>query len=291
MKIAAAAYAPEWHGDWAGLEAKLDAWVANAAAQGAELLVFPEYAGTEAALIGAPRDRSPVEWVEACAAVQDRWVALNARLAQDHGVYILAGSLPWRAADVTTNAAALCSPQGQTALQYKMILTPYEREEMALSAGQDLRLFDTALGKIGVLICYDSEFPLLARALAEAGAEMILVPSNTDFPAGQTRVRQSCRARAIEQQCLIVQAPLVGQVPDCTLLDTQTGTAALFCPPDYGLPADGIIAQGQPDYSAWVIADVDPSAIAAPRQTGQVGNFNHWPEQDQRIKTVLVTSV
>lgn len=291
MKIAAAAYPPEWHKDWSGLEGKLAAWVADAAAQGADLLVFPEYAGIEAALTGTPRDRSPRDWVTECVAVQQDWVALNARLAQDHGVHILAGSLPWHSGGFTTNAAALCSPTGQVALQHKLILTPYEREEMALNGGQDLCLFDTSLGKIGVLICYDSEFPLLARALAEAGADMILVPSNTDFPAGQTRVRQSCRARAIEQQCLIVQAPLVGQVADCTLLDTQTGTAALFCPPDFGLPADGIIAEGQPDYPGWVIAEVDPKAIAAPRQTGQVGNFSHWPEQGRCGKTVVTTAL
>ena len=130
-----------------------------------------------------------------------------------------------------------------------------------------------------------------ARALAEAGADMILVPSNTDFAAGQTRVRQSCRARAIEQQCLVVQAPLIGDVPQCTVLDTQTGRAALFCPPDHGLPASGIIAQGETDKPAWVIADVDPSAITAPRQSGQVGNFHHWDEQDKRVKTVTTVPV
>jgi len=288
MKIAAAAYAPQWHADWDSLAAKLDRWVADAAAQGAELLVFPEYAGVEAVLIGTPEDRDPLAWVAQCVAVQDQWIALNARLAQTHDLHILAGSLPWWDGSATTNMAALCDSNGQAAFQHKLILTPYERDEMGLSAGNDLRLFDTDLGKIGVLICYDSEFPLLARALASAGADMILVPSNTDFPAGQTRVRQSCRARAIEQQCLIVQAPLVGDVPDCAIADTQTGRAGFFGPPDHGLPASGIIAQGDTDVAGWTIADVDPQVIAAPRQSGQVGNFAHWPEQDHRVKSVTV---
>jgi predicted amidohydrolase len=291
MKIATAAYTPEWHENWESLEAKLETWVQNAAAKDAQLLVFPEYAGMESALIGVPIDRDPMEWVEDCVAVQNDFVALNQRLAQKYKVHILAGSQPWRSSNVMTNMAALCGPTGATEIQHKMILTPYERDEMGLSAGKDLCLFDTSLGKIGVLICYDSEFPLLARALAEAGADMILVPSNTDFPAGQTRVRQSCRARAIEQQCLIVQAPLVGDVPECTVLSTQTGRAALFCPPDHGLPSNGILAQGETDAPAWVIADVDPKAIAAPRQSGQVGNFSHWAEQDQRVKTVTTVRV
>lgn len=291
MKLAAAAYRPEWHENWASLEAKLDAWVQDAVEQGAELLVFPEYAGMEAALIGEPGDCDPLVWVNATVAVQNDFIALNKELAKKHNVHILAGSLPWQDDGVTTNMAALCGPVGSAEFQHKMILTPYERGEMGLSAGKELHLFDTSLGKIGVLICYDSEFPMLARALAEAGADMILVPSNTDFPAGQTRVRQSCRARAIEQQCLIVQAPLVGDVPECTVLDTQTGRAALFCPPDHGLPAHGIIAQGETDVPAWVIADVDPKAIASPRQSGQVGNFSHWVEQDQRVKSVTTVRV
>lgn len=291
MKIAAAAYTPEWHSDWAGLEAKLGAWVADAAGQGADLLVFPEYAGLEAALIGAPDDCSARDWVTRARPRRDDWARLQTGLAQRYGVYILAGSLPWASGSKTCNAALFCAPSGQATAQKKMILTPYERDEMGLSAGNDLRLMETPLGKIGVLICYDSEFPLLARALAAAGADMILVPSNTDLPAGQTRVRQSCRARAIEHQCLIVQAPLVGAVPDCTVLDIQTGRAGLFCPPDYGLPADGIIAQGETDVTGWTYAEVDLSAISASRHSGQVGNFAHWSEQDDRIKSVLVTPV
>lgn len=279
LHIAAAAYRPQWHDDWASLEARLKDWITDAAARGAQLLVFPEYAGIEAALIGAPRDRTPPEWVAACADVQQRFVDLNQRLATAQGVHILAGSLPWAEGDRRTNAAAFCAPGCVPQLQHKVILTPYEREEMALVPGQDLTLFDTALGRIGVLICYDSEFPQLARALAEAGADMILVPSNTDLPAGQTRVRQSCRARAIEQQCLLVQAPLIGVVPDCEVLDIQTGRVGFYGPPDHGLPANGIIAQGDTDAEGWVIAEVDPSAICAPRRAGQVGNFGHWAEQ------------
>ena len=176
MKIATAAYAPQWHASWADLEAKLATGVTDAAAQGAELLVFPEYAGIEAALIGPPKDRSPLQWVEACVAVQSAWIDLNTRLAKENGVHILAGSIPWRDGNVTTNMAALCGVQGHAEFQHKMILTPYERDEMGLSAGHQLQLFDTALGKIGVLICYDSEFPELGRMMAEQGVQIIFVP-------------------------------------------------------------------------------------------------------------------
>ncbi|MEO1639079.1 MAG: carbon-nitrogen hydrolase family protein [Pseudomonadota bacterium] len=286
MKIATAAYQPEWHGDWDSLTAKLDRWVSDAARQGADLLVFPEYAGVEAGLIGAPQNRTPVGWV---AHLHDRhaeWCDLHSSLARRYDVHILSGSLPWAQDEVTTNAAALCAPSGEIGVQHKMILTPYERNEMQLSPGRDLQLFETTLAKIAVLICYDSEFPLLARALVAAGADVILVPSCTEAPAGQTRVRQSCRARAIEGQCLVVQAPLVGALPHCEIIDQNTGRAGIFCPPDNGLPQDGIIAQGQPDTPGWTYADVDLALIAAVRRTGQVGNFAHWPEQDARCNTI-----
>lgn len=283
MKIAACAYRPEWHADWDGLTAKLEAWVADAAGQGADLLVFPEYGGGEAALIGTPNDLSPAAWAARMADSADAWVDLHVGLASKHGVHILVGSTCAQDGDRIVNRSWLVSPSGLVVHQDKLILTPYERNLMEIQPGRSAKVFDTALGKIGVLICYDSEFPLQARAMCEAGADLILVPSATDFPAGQTRVRQSCRARAIENQCLIVQSPVLGPVPHCDVLEQGTGRVGFFCPPDYGLPSDGILAQGDTDSAAWVVVEVDPKSIAAPRIGGQVGNFSHWSEQDSRL--------
>lgn len=287
MKIAAAAYRPQWHESGAARAARLEAWVAEAAGQGAALLLFPEYAGCEAVLDGGPEGEPAAEvWAARMAEAGDSWRDLHASLARRYGVWIVAGSLCARDGDRLVNRAYLCGPDGQVGWQDKLILTPYERGEMKVEAGRELRLFETPLGRIGILICYDSEFPLLARALVAAGADMILVPSATDYPAGQTRVRQSCRARAIEGQCLIVQAPVLGGLQGCEVLDCGTGRAGFFCPPDYGLPSDGIIAQGETDVEGWTYADVDPAAIAAPRHSGQVGNFAHWAEQDARVQAV-----
>jgi len=291
MKIATAAYQPEWHENWESLAAKLKAWVAEAAARDAEVLVFPEYAGVEASLIGIPQDRSPTDWVAQLRNKAAPWTDLHRDLARQYGVHILAGSLPWAGDSQTTNAAALCCPSGGVGVQHKLILTPYEREQMQLDAGENLQLFDTAIGKIGVLICYDSEFPLLARALVAAGADLILVPSCTEATAGQTRVRQSCRARAIEGQCLIVQSPLVGAIAQCKIIDQNTGRAGIFCPPDTGLPQDGIIAEGATDTPGWTFADIALGPITAVRKTGQVGNFGHWDEQLRHVATVGTVSL
>lgn len=282
MKISAVSYQCERLPGWVAHEAKLDAILREAAA---DLVVFPEYAAMEAALIAGPPTATVTEWRDLAAERAGEWVNQFRHMAHIHNCHIVAGSGPVRTDKGVVNRSWLIAPDGSTDHQDKLLLLPYEREEMGLIAGDDLRLFDTALGKIGLLICYDSEFPLQARALCDAGAEMILVPSCTDFPAGQTRVRQSCRARAIENQCLIVQAPLVGEVPGCDIIDRSTGRSGFFCPPDHGLPADGILAQGQTDQPGTVTIEVTPAAIAAPRLTGQVGNFSHWPESRETVTT------
>jgi predicted amidohydrolase len=277
MRIAAVAYTPERHPGWLGHQMKLDRLLKQAAA---DLVVLPEYAAIEAALIGnTPSNPDPLFWRDLAADRAGDWVDQFDFLARAHRCHILAGTGPVRDGGRIVNRAWLFGPDGLIGTQDKLILTPWERRDLHMSPGQGLTLFDTALGRIGVLICYDSEFPLLARALVEGGGDMILVPSCTDLPAGQTRVRQSCRARAIEGQCLIVQAPLVGQVRGCEVVDISTGRAGLFVPPDHGLPADGILAQGDTDQAGAVVAQVDLAAIGAARRDGQVGNFAHWPEQ------------
>ena len=200
-------------------------------------------------------------------------------MAMRHRCHLLGGSGPVRTDRGVVNRAWLVGPTGAVLHQDKLILTPYEREVLEMTPGETLTLIETELGRIGILICYDSEFPLLARALVEAGAEILLVPSCTDLPQGQTRVRVSARARAVESQCLVVQAPLVGGVPGCEIIDICTGRAALFGPPDLGLPEDGILAEGATDVAGAVVAELDLATVTGARTSGQVGNAAHWPEQ------------
>ncbi|WP_368184740.1 carbon-nitrogen hydrolase family protein [Aestuariibius sp. HNIBRBA575] len=285
MKIAAIAYQIERLADWAAHSEKLDKLITDA---DADLIVLPEYAAIEAALIDGPVGGSAQDWRDRASDVAHDWVNQFRTAAQRHNVHIVAGSGPVKTRRGVVNRSWLIAPSGNVLHQDKMILTPFERDDMGMIAGDNLRVFHTALGVMGILICYDSEFPLLARALTAAGAEVLLVPAATDFAAGQTRVRQSCRARAIENQCLVVHAPLVGNVADCDVVAQSNGRAALFCPPDTGLPEDGIIAQGPAQQAGAVVADVDPNAIAAARYNGQVGNFTHWQEQDSRLYPVTL---
>lgn len=148
--------------------------------------------------------------------------------------------------------------------------------------GGPLRVFDTALGRIGVLICYDSEFPLLGRALVEAGAEILLVPSCTDTLAGFTRVRVGAMARALEGQCITVHSPTVGLCDFCPAVDENVGAAAIYGPPDRGFPETGILAETALNTPGWAMAEVDLETVRAVRRNGQVLNHAHWPEQAAR---------
>lgn len=287
MKLAAAAYPLDWHDSWDSYQEKLTHWVAEAAGQGADLLVFPEYGAMElASLAGAEVAGDLEQSLHAVAALNERVAALQAGLAQAHGVHILAASGPAFEGERPVNRARFFGPEGQQGHQDKQIMTLFERDPWGVVPGGPLRVFDTVLGKVGVLICYDSEFPLLGRALVEAGAEIILVPSCTEALSGYSRVRVGAMARALEGQCLTVHAPTVGAAPWSPAVDENTGAAAIYGPPDMGLCPTGVLAQGALNAPGWVYAEIDRGAVPRIRETGEVRCLRHWPEQKSRLPAV-----
>jgi len=288
MILAAAAYPLTAHADFAAYAAKITAWVTEAAAMGAHLLVFPEYGSMELASL-APREVS--EDLEAALHEVARHGpavdALHCQLAAQHNLYILGASAPYFGSHRPSNRATFYGPQGIIGQQDKQMMTRFERETWDVIAGNPLQLFDTPLGKIGVLICYDSEFPLLARALIEAGAQILLVPSCTDTFAGYTRVKVGSMARALEGQCVVVHAPTVGLCDFCPAVDENVGSAAIYGPADKGFPETGILAQTALNQPGWAIAEIDLAAVETVRATGSVFNHQHWPEQATRAAKMV----
>lgn len=276
MRVAAAAYQAEWHHGPQEKAAKLRAWVAKAAGMGARLLVFPEYAGLEAALIGPPQAVSPQSWLARSEAARPWYEAQLSILAREFGVYILGGSLPAASGQGYVNRAAFVAPSGACAYQDKQILTKWERTQTALVPGAGLAVFETELGRIGVQICYDGEFPLLGHGHA---CDLLLIPCCTDTPAGDARVRIGAQARALERQCYTVQAPMVGMTPACDFLDVNHGCAGIFCPPDSGFPHDGIVARGEMDGAGWIYGDLNLKELAVLRMQAAVSIPTHWSEQ------------
>ena len=282
IRVASAAWPIDRHANWASYTAKLETWVAEAADHGARLLVLPEYGNMElASLLDPAVALDAAAQVEPLAALANDVANLHADLARRHRVHILAGSMVERdERGAIVNRARLFGPEGGMGIQDKLILTMWERTQWTIAPGAaQLTLFDLGIAKVGVIICYDSEFPGAAQALAAAGADILLVPSCTDSLAGYWRVRIGAMARALETQCFVVQSPTVGAAPWSAVVDVNVGAAGIFAPPDLGMPADGIVALGALDTPGWTYADLDLDALAELRRNGAVRGPAHWGEQ------------
>jgi len=282
VRVAAAAYPIEQLDSIDAWRRKIAVWVEGAAKGGAELALFPEYAGLEiAGTLGAETAGDPRRSLAGVAVLVEEIDRHHAELAARTGIHILAGSLPVAIPGGRfVNRARLFSPRGAVGAQEKIVMTRFERESFGISGGDTLRVFHTELGPIGIAICYDAEFPLLARQLCAAGAEIILVPSATDTPAGGHRVRTGARARALENQCYTVVSCTVGRAEWSPALDANRGRAAVYAPPQDGFPEDGTVAEGALDTPGWTFARLDLERVRAARADGEVLLFRHWSDTE-----------
>lgn len=291
VRIAAAQWpiaAPASFDDWAQ---RLDTELAAVAREGAELAVLPEYLALE--LAGSFYPAVQVSLHASLVELQaffPAWNDLFASLALRHGLHVLAGTFLLRQDNGRyRNRALLYAPDGRRWYQDKLTLTGFELAAGVIEAGDRLQVFDTALGRIAVAVCYDSEFPLFARRQYEAGARLLLVPSCTDTAAGATRVRVGCQARALENQIHVVQSVTAGEAPWSPALDANTGSAAVYAPSDRGLPDDGIVASGEPG-ATWVYADIETRHLDDVRRNGQVANARDWDCQLLPALTAAIVS-
>lgn len=289
MKLAACQYAIELHETWDDYAGHLSALVKRAASEGAQLLLLPEYAGL--VLTGQLPEAVRSDLHASIADMQPlipRWLDLCESLARSHGVHLMPGSAPVRDEDgLYRNRAWLFGPDGLLGAQDKLIMTRFERERWGISAGKGLRVFDTKLGRLGIQICYDNEFPIPARALAEKGVDLILAPSCTDTEAGAYRVRIGAQARALENQFAVLVSPTVGMAPWSPALDENFGRAGLYVPPDYGMPPNGVVAESKelaPSTSEWLHCEIDLREVRRLRSEGQVATHRDWPEQFTLVK-------
>jgi len=277
VKIASAAYSLDWLEDFDAYARKISHWV-EAASQ-CDLLIFPEYGAMELASLGGASIAGDLEAsLHEVARYQQKSVALHCDLARRFGVHILMASSPYFIENRPYNRAVLVGPQGEIGYQDKQVMTRFEREEWDVIGHPGLRLFDTTLGRLGILICYDSEFPLLGRILAEAGVEIILVPSCTDTLDGFHRVKIGSQARALESQSVVVHSTIVGAAPWCPAVDENHGAAGIYAPPDGFWPQNGVVAAGMLDHPGWVKGEIDRTMIVKSRQEGRILTWRDWPE-------------
>lgn len=284
-RLAASQYAFELIETREAYVSHLTSIVCEAKDRGAELLLLPEYSAL--ALTGQlpPEIRSDLHRsIEEIQPLIPAWVELCEELARQHRIIFQPGSAPVKDPDGKfRNRAWLFGPDGLIGYQDKQIMTRFEREQWFIHAGEEgLKAFDTPVGKLGILICYDNEFPMLGRRLAELGVELVLAPSCTDTLAGAFRVRIGAQARALENQFAVLASPTAGDAPWSPAVDENRGRAALYVPSDYGMPPSGIVAESESDTvtkSTLLVVDIDLSDVARLRTEGQVATRRDWPEQ------------
>jgi len=197
----------------------------------------------------------------------DRYKALMREHAMRYGYYLIGGSHPTTRDGELYNTAFLFSPHGDTFEQDKTHRTRWERERWKTTAGHRLHLWETEFGDISILVCYDVEFPELARMVCDAGADILFVPSSTDDRQGFWRVRYCCHARAIENQVYVAMASTVGSLP-VEGLGLHYGQASILTPSDFPFSRDGIAAEGIANTEQIIIADVDLDLLFENRVNG-----------------------
>lgn len=144
-------------------------------------------------------------------------LSLLRELARRYQVWILGGSLPIHHQDRTTrNTTYLIDRTGQLVGHYsKLHLFSLQREELAFTPGTETPVFDTELGKVAMMTCYDIRFCELARTYALKGAEVISVTANFPNPRLE-HWRTLLTARAIENQSFVLACNRVGSAPGGT---------------------------------------------------------------------------
>lgn len=194
-------------------------------------------------------------------------------LAISYNINIITGSMPQLRGDDLYNVGFLCRRDGTFDTYEKIHITPDEIKSWGLSGGKIIKTFDTDCAKVGVLICYDVEYPELSRIMADQGMQILFVPFLTDTQNGYSRVRICAQARAIENECYVVIAGSVGNLPRVHNMDIQYAQSGVFTPCDFAFPTDGKCAEATPNTEMILVSDVDLDLLNELHTYGCVRNL------------------
>lgn len=237
-----------------------------------DFALFPEF--FNAPLMAENNHLPEPEAIRELAKYTEQIVNKFSELSISYNINIISGSMPEIKDEVLYNVGYLCRRDGTIERYEKLHVTPDEAKVWGMQGGNQLKAFDTDCGKIGILICYDSEFPELSRLLAEEGMDILFVPFLTDTQNGYSRVRHCAQARAIENECYVAIAGSVGNLPNVHNMDIQFAQSMVFTPCDFSFPSNGIKAEATPNTEMILIADVDIDLLRELNRFGSVRNLN-----------------
>ncbi|TNE91279.1 MAG: GNAT family N-acetyltransferase [Deltaproteobacteria bacterium] len=259
--------------EWEQFEQQVRFFVATASDSRADFLLFPELFTLQ--LLSLVDQSRPGLAARQLAEFTPRYVELFRSLAVRFDIHIIAGSqFTVEEDEELYNVAYLFRRDGTVATQKKLHVTPSEARWWGVRGGDELRYFETDKGRIGILVCYDVEFPEAVRRLAHDHVRLLFVPYNTNDKLGHHRVRACAQARCIENHMFVVTAGCVGNLPSVENADTHYAASAVLTPSDYAFARDGIAAEAEPNVETVVVQDLDLETLRRHRRRGTVQNYN-----------------
>ncbi len=249
-------------------ERQVDFFVRTAHSYGCHVMSFPEL--FTAQLFSLFPNLDGRDSVKKLMEYTPRYVELFTKAAKEYGMHIVGGSHPLQRGRKVYNSAYLFTPQGQVFHQDKIHLTAVETDPWRFTGGDKLQVFDIGVARIGILVCYDVEFPELSRLLALAGVEILIVPFSTDDAKAYMRVRYSAHARCIENAIYTVISGNSGNLTQINSFLMNYAHAAILTPSDYPFPQNAVLAESESQEDRVVVADLDLSSIVQVRDHGSV---------------------
>ena len=237
-----------------------------------DFALFPEF--FNAPLMAENNHLTEPEAIRELAKYTSAIIDKFSKLAISYNINIISGSMPEMVDNKLYNVGYLCRRDGSIERYEKLHVTPNEAKVWGMQGGNKIQTFDTDCGKIGILICYDVEFPELGRLLADDGMDILFVPFLTDTQNGYSRVRNCAQARAIENECYVAIAGSVGNLPKVHNMDINYAQSMVFTPCDFAFPTNGVKAEATANSEMILIADVDIDSLRELNKLGTVRNLN-----------------
>ncbi|MEX2369848.1 MAG: GNAT family N-acetyltransferase [Bacteroidales bacterium] len=269
VRVCAAQYQMRRIASWEELEQQADFFIQTANEYHCHFLLFPELFTAQMFSAMSP-DLDTVHAVDELTNYTDKYLKFFASRAKETGLFIIGGSHPVKSEDGIKNTAHLFTPTGEIYTQDKLHITPGERLHWGIQPGNGIRIFDTGLARIAIQVCYDIEFPELARLLTLAGVEIIFVPFSTDERKAYMRVRHTAQARAVENMIFVAMSGNIGNLPQVKSFLINYGQAAILTPSDFGFPLNGVLAEAETNSETVVIADLNLADLSQQRELGSV---------------------
>lgn len=251
----------------------------------ADFVVFPEF--FNAALMAPYNKMMPGDAMRQLATFSEQIRSEMQQMALSYNVNIISGSMPEYRDQSLYNVSYLLRRDGTSDEQYKLHITPDEANYWGVQGGTKLKVFETDVGKIGILVCYDVEFPELPRMLSDAGMEILFVPFSTDTKNAYLRVRHCAQARAIENECYVVISGNVGNLPNVENMDIQYAQSGVYTPSDFLFAQDAIAAEAVPNTESTLIVDLNLDLLKQVRTTGAVRNMENRRRDLYRVQWIL----